>query len=336
MKRRLISVLLLFLLLCSACQTRQPKTASSADTVFADYTAQDTISDSTKESEPELITFTDALGREITTARPQRVAASIGSFADIWCLAGGADTLVATASDAWTSFQLNLSDSVINIGSVKDPSLETLLSAEPDLVIASTNTSANLEWQEPLEAAGIPIAYFDVEHFEDYLQMLEICTQLTGCTENYARYGTDIRDQVTAAISRQTGAAPTVLYVRASGSSCKVKGSSGNVLGEMLADLGCVNIADSDASLLENLSLEAIIAADPDFIFAVLQGADPTDAEQLLNDTLLANPAWAQLSAVQANRFYMMDASLYNLKPNARWGEAYENLADILYPEKTK
>ena len=32
-------------------------------------------------------------------------------------------------------------------------------------------------------------------------------------------------------------------------------------------------------------------------------------------------------------RYYVMDQRLYNVKPNARWGEAYEKLADILYPE---
>ena len=34
-------------------------------------------------------TFTDDLGREISLDPPKRVAAMIGSFADIWCLAGG-------------------------------------------------------------------------------------------------------------------------------------------------------------------------------------------------------------------------------------------------------
>ena len=50
----------------------------------------------------------------------------------------------------------------------------------------------------------------------------------------------------------------------AAGCSCKVKNSENSVLGEMLAALGCVNIADSDASLLEELSMEAILAADPE------------------------------------------------------------------------
>ena len=50
--------------------------------------------------------FTDDLGRTVTLARPERVAALIGSYADVWCLAGGRDTLAAAANDAWTSFDL--------------------------------------------------------------------------------------------------------------------------------------------------------------------------------------------------------------------------------------
>lgn len=121
--------------------------------------------------------------------------------------------------------------------------------------------------------------------------------------------------------------------MRATGSSCKVKGSTDFLLGEMLADLGCINVADQDSALLEDLSLEAIMAADPDYIFVVLQGSDPTDAQQTLERTLLSNPAWQSLRAVQEGRFYTLEHSLYNLKPNARWGEAYEKLADILYPQ---
>ena len=105
------------------------------------------------------------------------------------------------------------------------------------------------------------------------------------------------------------------------------------MLGEMLADLGCENIADSETGLLESLSLETIVAADPDYIFAVLQG-EMEGAQAMLEGTLLDNPAWEGLTAVKEGRFYLMDQQLYNLKPNVRWGEAYEGLADILYPKE--
>ncbi len=98
-----------------------------------------------------------------------------------------------------------------------------------------------------------------------------------------------------------------------------MKGSDGSVLGEMLADLGCVNVADG-SSLLEDLSLEAIMAADPDYIFVVLQGTDSAKPQATFEEALLSNPAWQTLRAVQEGRFYILDQQLYNLKPNARWG----------------
>ena len=291
--------------------------------------------DSTETKNPEeAVTFTDDLGREVTLAKPRRVAALIGSFADVWCLAGGQGTLVAAADDSWTQFDLDLPETVENLGAVKEPNVEKLLAAEPDFVLGSTKTAADVELLDLLEQSGIGVAYFDISSFADYLRMLEVCTQLTGCPERYTQYGADVQSQVEQAIARQDGSAPRVLYVRATGSSCKVKNSQGTVLGEMLASLGCVNIADSETGLLETLSMETILAEDPEHIFVVLQGSDTTKAKQTLEMSLLSNPAWNELTAVREGRYHVMDQRLYNVKPNARWGEAYEKLADILYPEQ--
>ena len=185
-----------------------------------------------------------------------------------------------------------------------------------------------------LSQMGLNTVYFDVDSFEDYLRMLRVCTQITGCDENYARYGEDVQAQVDAARARADGSRPTVLYVRATGSSCRVKGSEGSVLGEMLHAMDCANIADSEESLLENLSIEAILEADPDFIFVVEQSADPDAAKAVLEKTLFSSPAWQTLIAVREGRVHVMDGSLFNLKPNSHWGEAYEQLAEILYGQE--
>lgn len=282
-------------------------------------------------------TFTDDLGREVTLeAAPRRVAALTGSYADIWCTAGGRDTLVASASDAWTDFDLDLGEEVANIGGAMGVSVEELLAAAPDLVLASTNIPSNQEMLPALEAAGVDVAFFSVDTFEDYLRMLEICTDLTGNPEAYQTYGEAVAEEIEAARARAAAALEEqgpekVLYIRAAASVVKPKGSSGTVLGEMLADLGCINIADQDQSLLEDLSMEAILAADPDKILIVLQGADPEPAKAQLEGEVLSNPAWQQLTAVREGRVYYMDKDLYHLKPNARWGEAYDHLVEILY-----
>lgn len=319
----------LCLLLLAGCGAASSGPASSAGGASAAATAP---ADS-----GAACTFTDDLGREVTLeAAPRRVAALTGSYADIWCTAGGRDTLVASASDAWTDFDLGLGEEVANIGGAMGVSVEELLAAAPDLVLASTNIPSNQEMLPALEAAGVDVAFFSVDTFEDYLRMLEICTGLTGNPEAYQTYGEAVAEEIEAARARAAAALEEqgpekVLYIRAAASVVKPKGSNGTVLGEMLADLGCINIADQDQSLLEDLSMEAILAADPDKILIVLQGADPEPAKAQLEGEVLSNPAWQQLTAVREGRVYYMDKDLYHLKPNARWGEAYDHLVEILY-----
>lgn len=280
----------------------------------------------------EEITFTDDLGREVSVASADRVATLIGSFTDIWMLAGG--EVVAAANDSWESLELDLGEDVVNLGSILEPDVEQLIAAQPDLVLASANTDADVAMEEVLTQAGITVAYFDVADFDSYLHMLEICTKITDRADLYEKNGLLVKEEIEETKKRVDGSAPTVLFLRASSQSVKAKGSEENVCGEMLADLGAVNIADSDESLLDDLSMEAIIAADPDYIFVTIQGTDSEAARNNVEELLVSNPAWNALTAIQNGNYYWLDKRLFNLKPNAKWGEAYRQLADILYPEQ--
>lgn len=281
-----------------------------------------------------LVTFTDALGREVSVPKePERVAALIGSFADVWLLAGG--NLCAAAEDAWLDFELDLPEAV-NIGGAHSPNLELIFSANPDFVIASASTSSNVEMKETLEAAGITVAYFDVDDFEDYLAMLDVCTDITGRRDLYEKNGLEVQTRIEE-IKRdmEEQSLPEerrkVLLLRAHSGSVKAKGSEGTILGEMLADLGCINIADSDASLLETLSVESIIRQEPYRIFVVTMGNDSQKALDNLYKMMDENPAWGSLEAVAEGRIHLMDRRLFHNKPNADWAVAYEKLSEILH-----
>lgn len=326
MKRIIILSIITMLLLC-ACAPQTQKVTETTQASAAESTVQTAAASGSE------VRFTDDLGREVTVDNPQRVICLTASYADVWCIAGGADSIVATTNATWTYFDLPLKEDVINLGSSSELNLEQLIACEPDLILASCGTDRNMELESAFEEMGMNVAYFSVNSIDDYLRMLKVCTQITGCEENYETYGVQVKQQVEQALTRPDGSNPSVLYIRATGSSCKVKNSEGNVLGEMLAALDCDNIADREESLLEQLSMEAILEADPEYIFVVLQGADPANAQEILETTLLSNPAWNTLTAVKEGRYYVMDQVLYNLKPNGRWGEAYEQLADILYPE---
>lgn len=278
-------------------------------------------------------TFTDDLGRTVTVSSCDRAAPLLGSFAHIWHLAGG--EVYASADDAWEDFEIPLSEDAVNLGMTKELSLERLLSAKPDFILASVNTAQQLQWKETLEAVGIPVAYFDVSDFDDYLRMLKICTDLTGRKDLYEQNGTAVQAQIDAVLDGAAArvaaeGAPTVLSCRASATYIRAKNSRGNVMGQMLKALGCVNIADSEESLLENLSVEYILQADPDYIFFVQTGDDAAGTKAYLRRFFAENPLWLELTAVKEGRVYLMEKQLYNLKPNDRWGEAYEKLEAIL------
>lgn len=275
------------------------------------------------------VTFSDSLGRSVSVKNPQRVVTLLGSFCDEWLLAGG--SVVGTANDSFTSFELGLGEEVVNIGSHIEPDVEKIVGLEPDFVIASSALDSQAQLLETLEKAGITVAFFEVNSFNDYLDTLKIFTEITGHEELYEEYGTKVQKEIAAAKSQIDGRKPTVLFVRASASSVKVKKSTGTVGGEILADLDTVNIADS-GSVLEDLSMEAIVAADPDYIFVTTQGSDTDAAMANVKKLMTDNPAWSSLRAVSDGNYYVIDKALYNSKPNARWGEAYQRLADIIYP----
>lgn len=281
----------------------------------------------------EGITFTDALDRTVTVQKnPVRTAVLLGSFADVWVHAGG--TLCAAAEDAWDNFGLEQGDA-ISLGGAHSPNLELLLSAQPDFVIASASTTSHVSLCASLEAAGIPTAYFDVDNFYDYLEMLKRCTQITGREDLFEENGQALLLQIDAVKQRYAQldlpeAQRTVLLLRISSGGVKAKGSNGTVLGEMLADMGLVNIADHDTHLLEDLSIEAILRAQPQHIFIVPMGSDEKAAQNALESMIRENPAWHTLEAVRAGRLHQMDKTLFNLKPNTRWALAYQELYETL------
>ena len=60
-------------------------------------------------------------------------------------------------------------------------------------------------------------------------------------------------------------------------------------------------------------------------------GADAAreQVEELYGD----NAVWQSLKAVQNDKVYYLEKTLFHNKPNSRFAEAYQKLAEILYPD---
>jgi len=208
--------------------------------------------------ESPALVFEDALGREVVLREtPRRVAVLLGSFAEMWLLAGGEGSLIAVTQDAFDERGLELGEEVVNLGESHQPSLEALFAVEPDLVILSADLDGQLALRDSLEQAEISCAWCKVELFEDYLALLRTFTELLETPELYQKNGLDVQAQVDAALAAapEQGTGPKVLLLRAYSSNVKAKNSD-NTAGVMLRELGCVNIADSDSGLLEQLQME--------------------------------------------------------------------------------
>ena len=270
------------------------------------------------------------MGYEAVIERWDRVVSLYGSFAETWLLAGG--QLVGTTSDAIEERQLDLGEAAV-VGTVKEPNLEAVIAAEPDFVILASDIAGQAELHQALADAAIPHAYFRTDTFDEYLSMLELFCSMTGRQDLYQQNGLAVQTQIQEVLDIVAGRPqPTALLIRAYSSGAKAKGDD-NLAGVILRDLGANNLVTRHESLLEDLSLEEIIAAEPDFILVTTMGSSDEAAMAYMEETFGSNPAWAGLSAVQNGRYVLLPRELFHYKPNARWGESYAYLAKILYPD---
>lgn len=275
------------------------------------------------------VTFTDDLGYPVTLTGWERVVSLYGSFGETWLLAGG--SLTGTTRDALTERGLSLGEDVAVVGTVKEPNLEQIFALDPDFVILSADTANQVKLHDALTRAGIPHAYYRVDSFSQYLAMLEQFCGLTGRQDLYEENGLAVQaqiDEVMASVRERPS--PDVLLLRCYSTGVKAKGAE-NLTGFMLRDLGADNIADRQDSLLENLSLEAIVAEDPDHIFITTMG-DEEAALAYFAENWETNPAWSGLRAVQQGQVTVLPKELFHYKPNKNWGESYDYLAKILFP----
>lgn len=279
---------------------------------------------------PEAAAFTDALGYEVALDSWERVVSLYGSFAETWLLAGG--TLAGTTEDAVSERGLELGEDVAVVGTVKEPSFEEILALDPDFVILSADIASQVKLHGGLAAAGVPHAYYRVDAFADYLTMLEQFCRMTGRQDLYQENGLAVQRRIDSVLEAAEGRSrPTALLIRAYSTGAKAKGDD-NLAGVILRDLGADNLVDRYESLLEDVSLEEVVAADPDFILITTMGAEDK-ALEYMSQAFEENPAWAGLSAVKDGRYVLLPKELFHYKPNTRWGESYAYLAQILYPE---
>ena len=284
------------------------------------------------ETAGEGYTFTDDTGAEvIVPEKPETVAVLLSSLADLWLTAGGnVDITVGETIERGFADETAI---LVDDGAGKTINLEALVAAKPDFVIYSADLSGQLECAEMLRSAGIPAAGFHVETFEDYLWVLKICTDILGTPERYAQYGTALKAEIDEmiALAQAREEQPSILFVRAGSSAryTKAKTAENHFVCAMLKELGTFNIAEKAPILLDGLSTEEILISDPDFILFTTMGDESAGKGYM--ESLLSDPVWQTLTAVEEGRVHQLPKELFQYKPNSRWPEAYAYLIQLLY-----
>ena len=272
-------------------------------------------------------TFTDSAGFTVSlSARPTRVAAMFSSLAELWLSAGGEVTM--TVGESVERGLVPDTVTVLAEGAGKSPNAEAIIAAAPELVLLSADLADHVSCAKMLRAAGIPTALLRVETFDDYLTVLKICTDVNDRPDLYDSVGLAQKERIDALIAAKPLAGKRILFARASSSSVKAKSSADHFAAEMLTQLGAVNIADELTVLSGDLSIEAILREDPDYLVFSLMGNEQAARDNLA--VLLSDGAWGTLNAVQNDCWSCLPKDLFHYKPNAAWADAYAYLAALI------
>lgn len=281
----------------------------------------------------DTVVFTDETGEEITINKnPKRVVVLYNSYLEIWDQAGGA--VVGRVEESEDKIVKNAASAEV-VGTLSTPSLEKILSLEPDLVIANISYKAQREMLPTLKQNNIQVMAIHVNLLEDYYRTVRLFTAITGREDLYENNVNEVQSKIDEIISK----APTdknykAVVLMATSKNITVRDSN-TMVGEMIKDLNVINISDDagGSSDTKTFSIEKIIQEDPDFIFVQTMGSDLEKITERLKSDAQDNPAWASLTAVKEDRYIVLPKDLYLYKPNDRYPEAYEGLGKILYPE---
>jgi len=334
MKRFITVILCAAFLMLSGCTA--DNAANETDLLSA---ANEVIVDA------DSVTFTDAASDEPITAakNPQSVVCMYASYTTLWYEAGGIVTGCIggdAALELYTEYigRDITSDAGMKVMAAtaagKNWDVESIIAAKPDLIICSTAMNGYATISGPAKAAGIQVIAVDYDNFSDYLKWFRVFCNLTGHEELWDSAALKAYSEVTAILGKVPDTGRPEVFSMFAGTTSLKANTSNTVPGEMLMQLGAVNIADeSGDSTAERLdiNLETLYAAQPDMILVQCHASTET-AMAMVNDTYGGDPVWNSLEAVKNGRVYYLDKTLFHNKPNSRFAEAYRILAELLYP----
>ncbi len=295
------------------------------------------------------VTFKDATSKDGSTItiskNPAKTVNLYASFTTLWYEAGGSVSGCIGGSSSQELYveyigrDITADDGmtvVATSSSGKKWDTEQIIALKPDLIICSTAMSGYSTIQAPAEAADIPVIAVSYDDFSDYLKWFKVFCNLTGHADLWDSVAMKSLDEVVEVLAEiPTSQGPSV-FSMFSGSTSLQANTSSTVVGGMINAMNAVNIVDEwkDSTGAERLdiNLETVFSVNPDIIIVQCHAGAEAAREQV-ESTYGSNPVWQSLKAVREGKVFYLEKTLFHNKPNSRFAEAYQQLAEILYPD---
>jgi iron complex transport system substrate-binding protein len=307
--------LVLILAIVAGCGGPTPTLTSALPS--AAQTAS-TVPASTSPS-PSPISVRDDAGRLVTLAAPpKRIVSASPSTTELAFAVGLGDEVVAV--DKFSNYPPEAT-SRTSIGSYIDPDLETILGADPDLVLATDVHVAALV--PSLEKQGIPTLVLSAQNIEGVLLNLLVLGRVAGDEPKADQVVADLRTRIAAVEARVAGSDPVSVFYELDPSL--FTSGPGTFIDDVIRRAGGRNIASAATEPYPQLSAEDVIAADP----AVILLAD--EAAGVTPEAVATRSGWANLGAVKNGRIVVIDPDIGS-RPGPRVVDALELIAATLHP----
>ena len=264
-------------------------------------------------------TVRDGAGLTVTVKAPaKRVASLMGSTIDIIVALGAADRVAArTRYDTASAVA-----KAVNVGGGVDPSIETLLSARPDLFVA-WNGQRNAAVVNRMRATGVPVYLVETKDTTALFATVRDLGALLGMIPRAASAADSLRAELRTVQQRvPKRARPTAVYVISQ--SPVIISAAKSYMAELIGTAGADNPFADVQGEFPTLSLEAFLARDPDVIITGRrEGGEPPLAR------MRATPGWRDLRAVKNGAVIEVDGMAWG-RPNLHVGALVRDLATAL------
>ena len=232
-------------------------------------------------------------------AAPQRIVSLTPHITEMLFAIGAGKQVIATDQASDYPDEVKKLPKVANYQSLNS---ESLLAVKPDLVVAWGSTQSLM--QQQIQALGIPMLLLKSQHLDDLPVELRLLGDKTGHHEQASQLATEIETKF-ATYRQQSQQRPKIKAFYQLWYPPLTTVASGSFIQEIMTMCGAENpFADSKAPYPQ-LGEEAVLAADPQVIFATQHGSD-------LQHWL----KWPQLAAVKNKQLYLLKADwLHRLSP---------------------